>query len=151
VKFAEYTEKKKPVILPYTLHDNTLRTTEKAKYLRVTISSNLNWSSHINTITNKAKNSLRFKETKCQSTKQTTKRGCIQNICTPQVENYSTIWHPWQKHLTHIIEFVQRWAARYVQNDYHYTSSVTNMFRELKWSTVSNAEISQFHNATRNT
>ena len=23
----------------------------------------------------------------------------------------------------------------YVQNDYHYTSSVTNMLRELKWST----------------
>jgi len=31
---------------------------------------------------------------------------------------------------------VQRSAARYVQNDYHYTSSVTNMLRELKWSTL---------------
>jgi len=29
---------------------------------------------------------------------------------------------------------VQRSA--YVQNDYHYTSSVTNMLRELKWSTL---------------
>jgi len=57
VKFSEYTEKKKPVTFPYTLHDTTLRTTEHAKYIGVTISrpSNLNWSSHINTITNKAK------------------------------------------------------------------------------------------------
>ena len=47
--------KMKPVIFPYTLHDTTLRTTENAKYLGVTISSNLNWSSHINTIINKAK------------------------------------------------------------------------------------------------
>ena len=31
---------------------------------------------------------------------------------------------------------VQRSAARYVQNDYHYTNSVTNMLRELKWSTL---------------
>jgi len=58
VKFSEYT--KKPVIFPYTLHDTTLRTTENAKYLRITIISNLNWSSHINIITNKVKNSLRF-------------------------------------------------------------------------------------------
>ena len=31
---------------------------------------------------------------------------------------------------------VQRSAARYVQNGYHYTSSVTNMLKELKWSTL---------------
>jgi len=33
---------------------------------------------------------------------------------------------------------VQRSAASYVQYDYmyHYTSSVTNMLRELKWSTL---------------
>jgi len=29
-----------------------------------------------------------------------------------------------------------RSAARYVQNDYHYTSSVTNILKELKWSTL---------------
>ena len=82
MKFAEYTEKKKPVIFLYTLHDTTLRTTEKRYYLGVTISSNLNWSSHINTITNKAKNSLRFIRRNVK-TQQTPKRGCIQNICTP--------------------------------------------------------------------
>ena len=72
--------KKKPVIFPYTLRDTTLRTTENAKYYGVNISSTLNWSSHINTITNKAK---KIHQTKCQNTKQTTKRVCIQNICTP--------------------------------------------------------------------
>jgi len=54
-----------------------------------------------------------------------------------QVEYCSTIWHPWQKHLIHRIEMVQRSAARYVQNvyNYHYTSSATNMLIEL-WSTL---------------
>ena len=37
VKFSEYT--KKPVIFPYTLHKTTLKTTENAKYLRITINS----------------------------------------------------------------------------------------------------------------
>jgi len=50
---------------------------------------------------------------KCQN--KTNTWGCIQNICMSQVEFCSTIWHPWQKHLT---EMVQRSAARYVQNDY---------------------------------
>jgi len=59
VKFSEYTDKI-TVIFPYTLHDTTLRTTENAKYIGVTISSNLIWSSHVKTITNNAKNSLRF-------------------------------------------------------------------------------------------
>jgi len=31
---------------------------------------------------------------------------------------------------------VQRSAARYVQNDYQCTSSVTNMLKEFKWSTL---------------
>jgi len=44
--------KQKPVIFPYKLHATTLRTTENAKYIAVTISSNLYWSSQTNTITN---------------------------------------------------------------------------------------------------
>jgi len=47
-------------ILPYTLHDTTLGTTENAKYLWVTISSNLNWSFHINTTQTRPKTVLRF-------------------------------------------------------------------------------------------
>ena len=60
------------------------------------------------------------------------KEAAYRTYVRPQVEYCSTILHPWQKHLTHRIEMVQRSAARYVQNDYLYTSSVTNMLRELK-------------------
>jgi len=60
LKILRIHKKNKLVIYPYTLHDNTLRTPENTKYLSVTISSYLNWSSHLNTITNKAKNGLRF-------------------------------------------------------------------------------------------
>jgi len=53
VKFSEYTDKRNQ-FSSHTLHDTNLRTTEKAKYIGVTFSSNLNWSSHITTITNMA-------------------------------------------------------------------------------------------------
>jgi len=64
------------------------------------------------------------------------KEGAYRTYVRPQVEYCSTIWHPWQKHLTYRIEMVQRSATRYVQNDYYFLCSVTNMLRELKWSTL---------------
>ena len=128
--------KKKPVIFPYTLHDTTLKSTENAKYLGVTISKNLNWTAHINNITNKAKNSLRFIRRNIKTSNKKLKEAAYKTYIRPQVEYCSTVWHPWQKHLTQRIEMIQRSAARYVQNDYHYKSSVTNMINKLKWSTL---------------
>jgi len=65
------------------------------------------------------------------------------------VEYCSTIWHPWQKHLTHRIKMVQMSVAKYVQNDYHYTSSVTSMFRMVY--SLATQKTNQSHNATQNT
>ena len=92
--------KKKPVIFLYTLHDTTLRTTENTKYLGDTISSNLKRSSHINTITNKAKSRLRFIRWNVKTQNKQLKEDAYRAYVRPQVEYCSTIWHPWQKHLT---------------------------------------------------
>ena len=54
------TRKRNPVIFPYKLHKKELNVTNAAKYLGVTISKDLNWTPHINNITGKAKNTLRF-------------------------------------------------------------------------------------------
>jgi hypothetical protein len=51
----------------------------------------------------------------------------------PQVEYCSIVWHPWQKFLIYKIEQVQRSAARYIFDNYDYTSSVSN---ELNWQTT---------------
>ena len=40
--------------MQYTLHGHTLDQVTKAKFLGVTISSDLKWGSHINNITKKA-------------------------------------------------------------------------------------------------
>jgi hypothetical protein len=52
--------KQKPIIFQYTLHNQVLKSTNKAKYLGVTITNDLTWNHHINNITNKANASLRF-------------------------------------------------------------------------------------------
>jgi hypothetical protein len=52
--------KQKPIIFQYTLHNQVLKSTNKAKYLGVTITYDLTWNHHINNIANKANASLRF-------------------------------------------------------------------------------------------
>ena len=44
---------------------------------------------------------------------------------------------------------VQRSTVRYVKNDYHYTSSVTNMLREIVVYSRATQKSSQSHNATK--
>jgi hypothetical protein len=52
------TRNKKPIKCNYTLHGHTLDHVTKAKFLGVSIRSNLKWESHINNITKKANNIL---------------------------------------------------------------------------------------------
>ena len=54
------TNKKTPIIHDYELHGKILQTTKNTKYLGVNINDKLSWSKHINQITTKANNTLKF-------------------------------------------------------------------------------------------
>ena len=48
------------IIHPYKLHDTELKTTNNAKYLGVTLNNDFNFSTHINNVSSKANNTLKF-------------------------------------------------------------------------------------------
>ncbi len=106
---------------------------ENAKYLGVTLQSNLKWDKHINTITGKANQSLGFlrRNLKVSSTK--VKDHAYKALVRPKLEYSSSVWDPHTKTQKDQIEKVQRRAARYASNRYHNTSSVTNMMQTLNW------------------
>ena len=135
------TKKKKIINFPYKLHNIELKTTEKAKYLGLTISNDLNWKTHINNITSKATNTLKFIKRNVKTNNKQIKETAYKTYVRPQLEYCSSIWHPWQKNLTYQIERVQRSAACYVLNDYHYTSSVSHMIKTLNWQTLEQRRI----------
>jgi ribonuclease P/MRP protein subunit RPP40 len=135
------TRKKKPIIYNYTLHNTALKTTEAAKYLGVTLSKDLSWSKHIDNITSKANNSLRFIKRNVKTNNNKVKETAYNTYVRPQLEYCSSIWHPWQRSLTYKIERVQRSAARYVCNNYGQTSSVTQMLIDLNWQTLEQRRI----------
>ena len=94
------TRKRNPVIFPYKLHKKELNVTNAAKYLGVTISKDLNWTPHINNITGKAKNTLRFVKRNIKTSNKKVKEMAYNTYVRPQLEYCTTIWSPWQKTLS---------------------------------------------------
>ena len=54
----------------------------------------------------------------------------------PQLEYAASVWDPYTEINKKKIEMVQRRAARYVNNDYQPTSSVSNMLQNLGWPSL---------------
>jgi hypothetical protein len=53
-------KKKQPIINSYTLHDQQLEHVTTAKYLGVSITSDMKWNQHISNICKKANNTMNF-------------------------------------------------------------------------------------------
>ena len=120
----------------YTLHNHTLESVTSAKYLGITLQSNLKWNTHCNNIISNAHKSLGFLKRNLQVSNTQIKSRAYQAIIRPKLEYSCTVWDPHTAQYTHKIEMIQRRAARYVHNNYHNTSSVTNMINTLQWPTL---------------
>ena len=57
-------------------------------------------------------------------------------LVQPILEYATQVWDPHQQNLIYKLEMVQRRAARWVQSDYSFQSSVTTMLDNLNWTTL---------------
>ena len=130
------TNKKKPTLFNYTLHGVGLKETDSAKYLGVNISRDLSWAKHINQITMKTNNSLKFIKRNIQTNNPKLKESAYKTYVRPLVEYAASVWDPWQKKYINKIEMIQHRAIRYIFNDYSFTSSVSNMLSKLNLPTL---------------
>ena len=85
------TRKRNPAIFPYKLHKKEHNVTNAAKYLGVTINKDLNWTPHINNITGKAKNILRFIKRNIKSSNKQVKEKAYNTYIRPHIEYCSNI------------------------------------------------------------
>ena len=94
-----------------------LRISPSAKYLGVTISDNLSWIPHIDSVSKKANQTLGFLK---------------RNIKVHNKDLKSTtVWSPHTATDITKLEAVQRRSARLATRDYQRTSSVTQMIKDL--------------------
>ena len=105
-----------------------------AKYLGVTISDDLSWSTHIDNITKSANQTLGFLKGNIQvHLYKDLKSVAYKTLVRPQLEYASTVWSPHTATDIQKVEAVQRRAARWVYRDYSYTYSVTAIDEGLNW------------------
>ena len=121
----------------YTLHNEELEVVDKAKYLGVTISKDLNWKWHINSISAKATNCRLFLQRNLVKCSKETKLSCYKTFIRPILEYACTVWCPHSNaSLTNKLEMVQRKTARWILNKWHHTNSPTQMLKELDLPTL---------------
>ena len=114
--------KKQPIKNSYTLHGHELEHVNTAKYLGVSITSNMRWNQHISNICKKTNNTRSFFRRNLNIRDTKIKEKAYQSLVRPTLEYACTIWDLYLKDEKHRIEMVQRRAAGYVSNRFHNTS-----------------------------
>jgi hypothetical protein len=105
----------------YTLKGHILEDVKEAKYLELTLSSNLTWNTHIGNITSKANKLLEFLRRNLKIRNESMKENAYKAIVRSNLEYCSTVWAPHTKKNKDEIEKVQRREARFVRGRYHNT------------------------------
>jgi hypothetical protein len=81
---------------------------DSSKYLGVTISKDLRWDDHINTITAKANRTLGFLRRNMRGCKSSAKAAAYQGLVRPTLDYACSTWDPWNSGNIQQVEKVQR-------------------------------------------
>ena len=104
--------KAKPSYHNYILHDKSLESLDSAKYLGVTLTSDLRWNSYIANITHKGNRTLGLLRRNLRVDSPSIKSMAYKSLVHPVLEYFSAAWDHYTKDNTYKVEMVQRRAAR---------------------------------------
>ena len=130
------TNKRKTINAMYNIHYIQLKQAKRAKYLGLTFSNTLSWKAHIDSTTKKTNNTTAFLRMNLSTCLKKVKDTCYKTFVRPQVEYAATVWDTNTTENIKKVEAFQWRAARFVTEDYRYTSSVTAMTESLSWETL---------------
>ena len=122
---------RKPIKNKYTMHGQVLDSIDHALYLGVDISSDLNFSHHVNRITANASKSLGFLKRNIKTKHPGIREAAYKATVRPQVEYASSVWSPYTKKDIYKVEMVQRRATRWILSSYSPYQSVTELQQQL--------------------
>ena len=120
----------------YVLCGHVLSKVSTTDYLGVTFSQDLQWSTHINKITNKANRTIGFLRRNLKYSPTPLKELAYVSLVRSKLEYSCAAWDPFLIKDINELESVQRRAARFVCRDYKRDSSVTEMMQKLGWQSL---------------
>ena len=132
------TNKVCPIHENYLLYNQELCHVSEAKYLGLTLDSNLNINKHIDNICKKANATLGFIRRNTYYRQRYVKIDAYNTYVRRILDYAAFVWSPHTVTNIHKLEPIQRHAAaaQYVMSDYERHSSVSNMISTLNWKSL---------------
>ena len=130
-KVLRITNKRKPILYDYHIHNTALEIVESAKYLGVIIDSKLNWSPQISAVCKKASSTLAFLQRNFFLCPRKVKINCVTTLIRPKLEYGCSVWDPHQHNHIEQLEKVQRRCARFVTGNFTMTHGNTKKNLDL--------------------
>ena len=132
------TNKKKPILTDYKIHNISLKSFESVKYLGVTIDSKLSWSDQINALYNKASRMLGFLERNFYKCPKNVKEKVFNALVRPLLDYGCTAWDPYRGWQSDKLEKINKRAARFVTGNHNRVHGQTSQnMRALGWPPLS--------------
>ena len=135
-KILCFSNKRHPPTRTYTFFNAILEQVDSVTYLGVTLTKNLKWSEHISDIAGNAKKVPGLVKRNFWNSSRDVKETLYKSIVRPMLEYASEIWDPYYQKDTHVVEMIQRKAARFCMNNYRRESSVTELIETLGWDSL---------------
>ena len=122
----------KKIHASYTLEGTDIENVESIKYLGVTITSDLRWSTHVSNVCTKANRTLVFLRRNLYSCPQEVKEAAYKGLVHPVLDYGSSVWDSPGVALQEEIERAKPLPGNY--NDE--TGSITGILGQLKWESL---------------
>ena len=113
------TNKTKPTVNTYFIHNIPLKIFNSVKYLGVTIDSKLTWTDHVSNTYNKANFMMSFLERNFFRCPPHVKEHCYNALVRPILEYGCSAWDPYRKFQIDHLEKINKRAARFITGNYN--------------------------------
>ena len=130
------TRSRSPILRYYMLYNTTFEAVDSAKYLGVTLTTDLRFNRHIDNIRKNASGTLHFLKRYLRISSTEVKTQAYQSYVRPRLEYAASVWDPFTKTNKDKLEMVQRYSARWTLGHYHNRSSVSDMLNHLGWRSL---------------
>lgn len=121
--FMRITNKRNSHFFSYNLPTRHLSEVKEYKYLGVTLTNNLSWNKHIETVCSSSFRNLCFLRHKLKLAPPNVKQLAYYTMIRPKLEYACTVWDPHTKTNINALERIQRKAVRFIFSKYRTTDS----------------------------